>query len=199
MFCDNDSDFVSQFKSIVHEEIGSVLDEHRLILLSAFLDPRFQSLIPIEDIPSIKMEIQRKVECLEETGNGTEKLNVDYKSNVSSNTSSLSSFLGKPVAKLNSKNPRLSRLQVEMFGYAEEVEVDMEQCPTEWWQQVGARSYPNMWTVAARLSCVPAAIGVKRTSLSDRIAFHKKRRLLTDDTKRNDQMVWLCADYNLRV
>lgn len=194
--CDDDSVFVSEIKTIVHNEIGSKLGKHRLILLTSFLDPRFQSLIPDEIVQSIKEEVQRIFETLKTSNEKNH--HADIKPTTCNTASLLASFLGKPSAS-NVKNPRQSRLQVEMFGYTVGVEVEIEQCPTEWWQKVGSKLYPNIWKVAALFSCVPAVIGVNRSRLSDRIAFYKKRRLLTGPVKRINQMVWLYADNCQRV
>lgn len=195
---DDDSEFIADVKNIVQTDFSATLTNSPLITLTSFLDPRFHGLIPSEHVQPIKDELHRKlhsVTSMQFDVNPTRQLSANNVSS-SSTSSALSFFLGKQAAPI-AKKPIRSRLHVEIFGYMEEVELEMDRCPLDWWKNIGASNYPNMFEVAKRYACVPAVIGIKKISLVDRMEHYMRRKGLSGELDTVDRSVWMSEDVNV--
>lgn len=154
--------------------------------MASFLDPRFQSLTAPNDLKAIRAELEKSmhdddVRMLENRGNEL-KPKLDKSFGLSSLFSNLSSAK-KP------KQPK-NRFDIEFRSYTEDVSLDMELCPLEWWMQ-NESLYPSIKQHVKKYFCVPSFVNnLHRLSVAEQEELECKYDGFENEST-DEKMLWL--------
>lgn len=100
-------------------------------------------------------------------------------------------FLGLSYFFGNRENStkKLNRFDIEITGYNANVDILLEDCPFEWWQNCGCIMYPNLCQIAKYYISVPAIIHTHIRTLQDQYNFIRNRTMVSGKTV--DATIWL--------
>lgn len=156
--------------------------------MASFLDPRFQRLTSPDDLSSIHDELEKFVQ------NNEAKLlesKPDEKSSKLKPEKSfgLSSLFSNMTPAAKAKPPK-NRFDIEFRSYSEDVSLDMELCPLEWWFETTESLYPNIKQHVKKYFCVPAFVNnFHRLPLNQQEELENKYDKIGSDT--NEKVLWL--------
>lgn len=154
--------------------------------MSSFLDPRFQRLTAPSDLSSIRDELEKNVQTNDmksenRTGGKQLKLKQDKNFGLSSLFSNISTVT-------KTKAPK-NRFDIEFRSFTEDVSLDMELCPLEWWLD-SETLYPNIKQHVKKYFCVPSFVNnLHRLPLQDQEELEQKYDRLDKDI--GEKFLWL--------
>ncbi|XP_055299760.1 uncharacterized protein LOC129567157 [Sitodiplosis mosellana] len=157
------------------------------LTIGSFLDPRFQRLTSPDDLSSIHDELEKIVQNNDAKSSEakTDERLLKVKSEKSFGLSSLFSNI-TPVAKAK---PPKNRFDIEFRSYSEDVSLDMELCPLEWWFE-SETLYPTIKQHVKKYFCVPAFVNnFHRLPLNEQEELESKYDNIDSDT--NEKLLWL--------
>lgn len=154
--------------------------------MASFLDPRFQRLTSPDDLSSIHDELEQTVQSSDtKSESKTDERSSKVKSDKSFGLSSLFSNM-TPVTKAK---PPKNRFDIEFRSYSEDVSLDMELCPLEWWFETESL-YPTIKQQVKKYFCVPAFVNTfHRLPLNEQEMLESKYDKIGSDT--NEKLLWL--------
>lgn len=153
------------------------------LMMASFFDPRFQRLTSPEDLKLIRDDLEKStIDDVVKSSIAKTSIKIKEKS---SGLSSLFSNISTPTKTKPPKN----RFDIEFRSYTEDVILDMELCPLEWWFE-NECLYPNLKQHVKKYFCVPSFVNnIHRLSLSDREELEKKYDNMGVDI--NEKLLWL--------
>lgn len=160
--------------------------ENRFLILASFLDPRFQSLTASDDSVSIRKELEKGLENneIKPEPKVDEKV-LKLKQEKGFRLSSLFSNISTPT---KSKAPK-NRFDIEFRSYTEDVTLDIELCPLEWWSE-SESLYPTIKQHVKKYFCVPSFVNnFHRLPLREQEELEYKYDRIANET--NEKLLWL--------
>lgn len=159
--------------------------ENRFLTMASFLDPRFQRLTPADDLKWIYDDIAKDVQ--NDEAKSTEKSEEKPSKSKMDNNFGLSSLFPNVTQVLQTKAPR-NRFDIEFRSYTQDVSLDMEMCPLEWWSENDSL-YPNIKQYVKKYFCVPSFVNnLHRQPLHEEELARKYDRFADEI---NDKLLWL--------
>lgn len=157
--------------------------------MASFLDPRFQRLTAPDDLKSIREDLGKSVQNDDaklSEGRSAEARQSKPKVERSFGLSSLFSNIS-PATK---PKPPKNRFDIEFRSYTEDVSLDMELCPLEWWTEHESL-YPSIKQNVKKYFCVSSFVNnLHRLPLHEQEGLELKYGRL-ENGEANEQMLWL--------
>lgn len=157
--------------------------------VASFLDPRFQRLTAPEDIQTIRDELEKNVEI--DYPKQSEHTLSESRSDVKQTKSKLSlSSLFTNLSPIEKPKPPKNRFDIEFRSYTEDVSLDMELCPLEWWAE-NETLYPILKQHVKKYFCVPSFVNnVHRLPLHEQEELEMKYHRIDCDEP-SEKLLWL--------
>lgn len=154
--------------------------------MASFLDPRFQRLTTPDDLISIRKELEKFEQSIPINNASSET--KQFKSKLDKNFG-LSSLFTNLSSAAKPKPPK-NRLDIEFRSYTEDVSLDMELCPLEWWLQ-NETLYPSIKQHVKKYFCVPSFVNnLHRLSIPEQEELEFKYKRFENESA-NDKLLWL--------
>lgn len=180
------STFLSDFiQNILIALLYFSIFENRFLTMASFLDPRFQSLTTPDDLKSIFDEIEKDVQSdeIKSTEKTQEKLSKTKEKNVG-----LSSLFSNVASPPQTKTPK-NRFDIEFRSYTQDVSLNMELCPLDWWAENDSL-YPNIKQYVKKYFCVPSFVNnLHRLSFQEQEELENKYSRYADEI--NEKLIWM--------
>lgn len=179
------STFLSDFipKNLI-EFLSFSIFENRFLTMASFLDPRFQSLTNPDDLKLIFDEMEKDVRSDEIKS--TEK--TQEKLSKSKEKVGLSLLFSNVTSPPQTKTPK-NRFDIEFRSYTQDVALNMELCPLEWWAENDSL-YPNIKQYVKKYFCVPSFVNnLHRLPFQEQEELENKYNRYADEI--NDKLIWM--------
>lgn len=160
--------------------------ENPFLTMASFLDPRFQRLTTPNDFTSIRDELEK---YLQNETKSTDITRIEEKQPKKNDKGfRLSSLFSNLTPVTKAKTPK-NRFDIEFRSYSEDVSLDMELCPLEWWFETESL-YPTIKQHVKKYFCVPAFVNnFHRLPLTEQEELETKYDNIGNDT--NEHLLWL--------
>lgn len=151
--------------------------------MASFLDPRFQSLTAPDDLTSIRNDLEKTMQNDDAKTSETKAEKVVKVKNIG-----LSSLFSNISQTTKNKTPK-NRFDIEFRSYTEDVSLNMELCPLEWWFENDSL-YPTIKQQVKKYFCVPAFVSnFHRLPLIEQEELEGRYDRIGSDT--NERLLWL--------
>lgn len=160
--------------------------ENPFLTMASFLDPRFQRLTLPDDLNTIHDELEKFVQ--NDTKSADNKIEVKQSKIKNDKNFGLSSLFSN-LTPITKEKPAKSRFDIEFRSYIEDVSLDMELCPLEWWFETDSL-YPIIRQHVKKYFCVPAFVNnFHRLPLIEIEELESKYDRIGNDT--SEKLLWL--------
>lgn len=168
-------------------DINCSIIENPFLTMASFLDPRFQRLTSPDDLASIHDELEKIAQSNDTKS--IESKSDERTTKVKSDKGFGLSSLFSNITPVNKTKPPKNRFDIEFRSYSEDVSLDMELCPLEWWFETESL-YPTIKQHVKKYFCVPAFVNnFHRLPLNEQEELESKYDNIGSDT--NEKLLWL--------
>lgn len=157
--------------------------------MASFLDPRFQRLTTSDDLTLIRNELNKNVQN-DDASVSESRCSETRQSKMKHEKSFGLSSLFSNLSPASKPKPPKNRFDIEFRSYTEDVNLDMEMCPLEWWAE-HELLYPSIRSHVKKFFCVPSFVNnLHRLSLRDQEELEQKYEKFKEEEP-TEKMLWL--------